>query len=218
MKFIRKFGAGDFNLALLKRSDSVLVDGLSLSTRRFILMEQVHSDHIEIVTEEYCRADTSKPIAGADGLITVEKSIFLTIKTADCIPLFLWDEKRNVIAALHSGRKGTELNIAGKAIAVLKDSFGCRSDNIQAESGPAICAKCYAVDRQIFADFVHKTGVQQTFPFLDLKKVIHSQLQKAGIMNIIDHQICTKEDQRYFSYRQNGTAARQISVIGMMRS
>ncbi len=218
MKIIRKFGNKKLDLELLKNSESIEIAALSIPTKRIILMEQVHSDRIKIVEENDLKMHRiSLPISGVDGLITNVPNIFLAAKTADCIPILLWDEAKKVIAALHSGRKGTELNIAGKAVQIFVQKFNCNIADIKVEIGSAICVNCYPVDQKTFADFVLKTEVAQTFPNLDLKKVVKTELEESGIPeeNIFDHNICTKEDSRYFSYRENGTKRRQVSVIGM---
>ncbi|MCF7793712.1 MAG: peptidoglycan editing factor PgeF [Candidatus Cloacimonetes bacterium] len=219
MKIIKKFGDKNFDLELLKNSDSIKIADLSIPTNRIILMEQVHSDRIEIIEEnEFDDIQISKPITGVDGLITNVPDVFLAVKTADCIPILVWDETKNVIAALHSGRKGTELNIAEKAVQIFVNKFNSDPTDIRVEIGPAVCGKCYPVDQKTFDEFVSKTEVEQIFPKLDLKKVVKTKLQKAGILreNIFNHDICTKEDSSYFSFRENGTTGRQISVIGMV--
>jgi copper oxidase (laccase) domain-containing protein len=100
----------------------------------------------------------------------------------------------------------------------MTEKFGCKLENIKVELGPAICGNCYPVDQKTFDFFVSKTGIEQEFPNLDLKKVIFFRLQNIGISdsNITVFQICTKVDSRYFSYRRNNTTGRQISLIGMI--
>ncbi len=219
MKIIKKFGDKKFDLNLSKKSDNLSIDEFSIPVNRILLMEQVHSDKLKIIENINMKKDKIlHPVLGVDGVITNKPGIFLAVKTADCIPIFVWDERKNVIAALHSGRKGTELNITSKAIDIFIHDFKSDPAEIHVELGPAICGNCYPVERKTFAEFVHKTGVEQAFPNLDLKKVLKNKLKNIGILseNILDHQICTKEDSRYFSYRENGTKRRQISVIGMI--
>lgn len=217
MKIIRKFGDRNFDLDFLKSSQTIDIEGFSVFQNRIILMEQIHSGSIKLIAKDDLEINRiSRPIAAVDGLITAERGIFLAVKTADCVPVFLWDDRKSVIAALHSGRLGTEQNIAGKAVKYLVNDFGCRRADIKAELGPAICGKCYPVDEKTFKNFVVETEVEQNFPNLDLKKVIVRQLLAGGILpaNINDRKVCTKEDEKYFSYRQDQSVKRQISVIG----
>ena len=214
MEIIKHFGDKALSLQKLLNSANIAIDQISISTQRIILAEQVHSANVEIVTEE----NTNKPIPDIDGLITGQKNLFLCIKTADCIPIFIWDENQKVIAALHSGRAGTEHNIVGKAVEIMKNKFSCDPRNIRVELGPSICGKCYHVDQKTFNDFINKTRIEQTQPNLNLKKVVISNLLEIGIRSdkIFDYQICTKENENYFSFREDLTSERQISIIGMV--
>jgi purine-nucleoside/S-methyl-5'-thioadenosine phosphorylase / adenosine deaminase len=218
MKLLHFFGDKNLSLYNLKHSHEIDIDSFSVKTRSVVLAKQIHSDKIKIITEKLAGSGIIKPsIKGVDGLITNQENLFLCIKTADCVPILLYDLKKKVIAALHSGRIGTEKSIVGKAIKIMKRRFGCKIDSIHAELGPAICSQCYNVGRKIFDDFVRKTGVEQIYPNLDLKKVIISNLLEARISEnqIINHEICTKSEANYFSYRENRTTQRQISIIGM---
>lgn len=219
MKIIKKVGDKNFDLELLENSESIKLNEFLFPTNRIILMEQVHSDQIKILEENDLKTNRiSQPILGVDGLITNVPNIFLAVKTADCIPILLWDETKNVIAALHSGRKGTELNIVGKAVKILVQTYNCNVADIKVELGAAICESCYPVDQKTFDEFVSITEIEQTFSKLDLKKVVKLKLKESGIPeeNIFDQQICTKENSRYFSYRENKATERQISVIGII--
>lgn len=219
MKVIRKFGNKEFSLEKLRRSDSIGISTNSISPDTFVLMEQIHSDKIKILeAKDLLSNRLLQPIPGVDGLITNQSGIFLAVKTADCIPILIWDTKKQIMAALHSGRKGTELNIAAKAIQIMIRYFDCNPRHIEVELGPAICEKCYPVDPETFDRFVSSTGIAQNFPNINLKKVVKNQLQESGILapNITDIPICTLESSDYFSYRENGTNQRQISVIGML--
>jgi purine-nucleoside/S-methyl-5'-thioadenosine phosphorylase / adenosine deaminase len=219
VKFVRFFGDNKLSLQKLLNSESIIIDKTTISTNRLILVYQIHSANIKIVTENDCGAGViTQPIHGFDGLITNQKDVFLCIKTADCIPIFLWDKQKEIVASLHSGRTGTEQDIAGKAVEIMMDNFSCDPKDICVEIGPAICGKCYPVNQTTFNEFVQKTGVDQTFPNLDLKKVVISNMLEIGILheNIFNHNICTKEDVSYFSYRENQTTERQISIIGMV--
>ena len=43
----------------------------------------------------------------ADGLITCNQSVFLSIQVADCVPIFIYDFKTGCKGLVHSGWKGT---------------------------------------------------------------------------------------------------------------
>src|SRR3989344_5905709 len=69
---------------------------------------QDHSEKIAIVKFQ-------KGYLGVDGLISKSKS-FISIRTADCIPIFLFDNVNKTVASLHAGWRGLSKGIASKAI------------------------------------------------------------------------------------------------------
>ncbi len=52
----------------------------------------------------------------ADGIITNQLGIVLTISVADCVPVFLFDAKKRVLALIHAGREGTRKKIIANAL------------------------------------------------------------------------------------------------------
>ena len=77
---------------------------------------QVHGTDIRSVTRADVLSDPALPGEfPADGLVTDQPGVCLTIFSGDCIPILLYDPHRNVIAAVHAGWRGTA---AGAAWAV----------------------------------------------------------------------------------------------------
>ena len=68
---------------------------------------QIHSDIIRPVTRADILPDPAQPgTFEADGLITDEPEVCLTIFSGDCIPILLYDPVRRCIAAAHAGWRG----------------------------------------------------------------------------------------------------------------
>jgi YfiH family protein len=89
----------------------------------------------------------------ADGLITDRPGAYLSIRTADCIPILLADERLRVVAALHAGWRGTVQAIAAAAVETLRHGFGSRPEDLIAAIGPGICANCYEAGPEVAAQF-----------------------------------------------------------------
>lgn len=181
----------------------------------FAFSEQVHGNNVIIVKQsDFDYNSGFKIFKNVDGLVTKENNIFLLVKTADCIPILFFEPVNKIIGVTHAGREGTRLNIVKSAIQKMVE-IGAIIDSILVEMGPAISQKHYEVNQKIFQQFVLETDISQKEWKLDLKKIIFSQLNKQGIpgKNIIDHEICTFENESYFSYRRDKTKARQISYI-----
>ena len=51
----------------------------------------------------------------ADAVITNQKKLPIAVLTADCVPILLYDYKKNIIAAIHAGWKGAFKGIIKKS-------------------------------------------------------------------------------------------------------
>ena len=54
-----------------------------------------------------------------DGYISSNANCAYAIKTADCIPLILWDEEKQVLAGLHCGWKGLKEELSQKPLRII---------------------------------------------------------------------------------------------------
>ena len=73
--------------------------------------DSVNSDDFEIASMEQTHSDVSievdtPGIYKTDGLMTNKKKLALVVKTADCMPVIITDEKK--IGIVHIGWKGLE--------------------------------------------------------------------------------------------------------------
>jgi YfiH family protein len=205
--------------SLEKGAEGIYVDEILITKTEMVMAEQVHSNKIYIATKRDTGAGFERDtIPGVDGLITREKNLFLTLRTADCVPVLIYDPIRKIVAAVHSGREGTKMNVVYKTIEIMIVNFNCVPSDLFVVTGPAICPEHYTVDRNTFEEFCIATKTQHEYPCLDIKKTINQQLLNAGVKgsNIENIYICTFENTDFFSYRRSSTNNRQITLIGMM--
>jgi YfiH family protein len=193
-------------------------------TMHFIVANQTHSANIHIVKEPQTQGWKSQEdaIENCDALITHQTNIMLTILTADCVPILLFDPKHNVISTIHAGWKGTQQAIALKTVEKMKETFGCNPEDILAGIAPSIGKCCYEVDWNVAKHFeqienaYENKGEKQ---MLDLPHINRLQLLEAGLKseNIEMSNICTAcEVDNYFSYRkEGGCSGRFMSMIGI---
>ena len=109
--------------------------------------KQVHGKNIVIVTKK------TKAIFEADAVITNERGLFLSVMTADCVPILMYDDKRKVIAAVHSGWRGTDKEIAKFCVYDLVEKFAVAPENLQIYIGPSIRQCCYEVSFDVTERF-----------------------------------------------------------------
>ena len=121
----------------------------------FIVANQTHSDHIQIISKKETKGWESleNAIEDCDALITNEKEIVLTILTADCVPILLYDREKEVVAAVHAGWKGTKAKIVAKTVLKMNEVYGSKVENIIAAVAPSIGSCCYEVGEDVAKHF-----------------------------------------------------------------
>lgn len=187
---------------------------LSLQPENLVMVKQVHSSKV-LVVEKPEPALLEVP---ADGLITKITGLILAVRTADCVPIFLWDPVRKVAGIAHGGWKGVKEGIIHQMVRTFEKKFGSRAADLRVALGPSIRECCYEVGKEFlgyFPGFYHAKNTGKGS--LNLVGVIRTQLIKHGISegHIHDTGLCTVcENQRFFSYRvENQTKERILSVI-----
>jgi copper oxidase (laccase) domain-containing protein len=144
--------------------------------------------------DEAIAPDGLPVIPKVDGLVTRESGVVLCIHVADCAAIWLADRSTGAVGLLHSGKKGTEGNILGKAIDLMVRTFGTRPDDVLAVLSPCIRPPDYEVD------FAAEIG---------------RQAARAGVGNFIDCGTNTASDLlQFYSYRKElGTTGRMMALI-----
>jgi polyphenol oxidase len=170
-------------------------------------MSQVHGNRVAIIEE------VTDEVPTADALVTGIPGITLAVMVADCIPLLL--KSKDVVAAVHVGRKGLVNAVAEKAIEVMRV---ISSAEIAATIGPAICGSCYEVSKEIFHEVTtsHPESASRTpqgTPALDLIKALIKVLQNLEVTKIDNQSRCTHENEDLYSYRRDRITGRQAGLV-----
>ena len=192
-----------FSLNPLKYSREEIAHNLEINAKNLAVPEQVHSAVVE-----FARCPGMYPVA--DGLVTTNSNILLTLKVADCVPVFLYEPLKRIIGLVHSGWRGTVENILSNAIKLMQKN-GAESKDIRCFLGPAIGICCYEVDGEVAKKFDDKAKVkmEERKWRVGLHEQIRLQLASVGVQkkNIRSSEICTYELQGYHSYRRDGENA-----------
>jgi polyphenol oxidase len=184
----------------------------ALSLQPHALMNQEHGDAVHVIK------NGERPDAG-DGLLLLERNVAGIIKTADCLPVILYDLAAPVVAIVHAGWKGTALGIARKAARQMID-MGVKPENMGALIGPGIGPCCYNVQEDVAGVFRAAGFNDPVFQrregslFLDLKAANSQVLREEGVKEIYDVGLCTycREDLFYSARRDKGRG-RQINFV-----
>ena len=199
-----------FSLNPLKYSREEIAHNFEINAKNLAVPEQVHSAVVE-----FARCPGMYPVA--DGLVTQDPEIILTLKVADCVPVFLHDPSKNIIGLVHSGWRGTVENIVLNAIQLMEKN-GTETCDIRCILGPAIGICCYEVDGEVAKIFDDKVKVkmEERKWRVGLHEQIRLQLASVGVQkkNIRSSEICTYESQGYQSYRRDGeNAGRMVAFL-----
>ena len=192
----------------------------------FIVANQTHSDNIKIVRQRKSKGwkRLEDAIEDCDALITDLKDVVLTILTADCVPVLLYDNEKKVVAAVHAGWKGTKAEIVSKTVRKMREVYDCDPKDIMAGVAPSIGRCCYEVGSDVAQHFFDTpesfSAVGEKY-MLDLPFINKEQLLEAGLQeeHIEMSHVCTAcEVAQFFSYRkEQGCSGRFMSMIGIKK-
>jgi YfiH family protein len=163
-------------------------------------LNQIHSDSI---------LNFDGNVKDGDALITDRVKTAIGVFTADCVPVILVDTSKGVIAAVHSGWKGTKSFIVSKTIEKLQFDYGIKAKDIRVYIGPHIGGCCYEISEELIDEFtsedIYSNIKINNDNKLDLEKCILAQLAQKGIKeeNISSTSTCTACNKQYelYSYR-----------------
>ena len=185
---------------------------------------QIHESRVVVIDRP---GMTREELEGYDAFITKLPGVAIGVRTADCVPVLLYDPEKRVVAAIHAGWKGTVLHISQCAINVMVQDFKCRPESIRAAIGPAIGPDSFQVGEEVATRF-KEAGfpVDEIWSFrgsgdgrpmsgghhIDLFKANRWLLEQAGILseNIHECGIDTYTTEAFFSARREGVACGRI--------
>ncbi len=181
------------------------------------IQRQVHGTHVRTVglaTPGLGATSPQDAMGDGDGLITNVVGLPLAVTVADCVPILLFEPHAGVVAALHAGREGTVGGIATEGIRQMVSVFGADPGAILAVIGPSAGPCCYEVSPEM-RDECGEQGVVTRGRHLDLWQSNRAQLLGGGVKDahITVTKECTICTERYYSYRRQGTAARNLAAI-----
>jgi len=199
---------GDYEETLNNRKNFLKKNNLSLDNS--IWMKTPHEGDIHIVTiHDYGNGakdlDSTFPV---DSLITNKRGAILSLVTADCIPLTLFDQKTNTISLVHVSRHNAN-EIIENTIQTMTKNFDTNPKNLKAEIGPSIGPCCYTwfqgKDPALEKSYDEFVIIESpTSAKLDLWGLTEKRLNQNGIevKNIHNPKICSFHSVEYFSHRK----------------
>ncbi len=171
----------------VKKNLRIVKNKISQKSKNIFLPNQIHSNKFVFIDKNF---RFNKKKVNADAVITNQRKIPIAVLTADCVPILLYDYKKNMVAAIHAGWKGAFKEIIKRVInfMLLK---GCKKDCIIAAIGPCIRQNSYNVGLEFKKKFLKKDKKNKIFfknkknsYYFDLPNFVKSQLKSNEISNI----------------------------------
>ncbi|MFA6035301.1 MAG: peptidoglycan editing factor PgeF [Myxococcota bacterium] len=192
--------------------------------RQFATLNQVHGASV-LVLEDGIDVISTRPCGGHDAVVTARRDVMVGVKTADCVPILLFDPGSGAVGAVHAGWRGTALKVAAAAVERMRSVYGTDPAVLRAAIGPCIGPCCYTVGDELVSAFEKSFGAGA---FLsgpgsghvraDLQGANHAVLRGAGVAdaNIGVVKMCTScGEHLFFSHRRDrGDTGRQLAFIG----
>ena len=182
---------------------------------RLVVPRQTHTTNVRIVTD----AISEEELQDVDAVVTDLRGYCLCVSTADCVPVLLYDQEKQVVAAIHAGWRGTVGRIVEKTIEVMKMQYGTKGEKIVACIGPSISLDAFEVGDEVYTAFaeagfdMNRIARKYEKWHLDLWEANRMQLLSQGVKeeNIEVAGVCTfQHHEDFFSARRLGIKSGRI--------
>ena len=187
--------------------------GRSLTT--LVHAHLIHGN--DVITVDSSQYGTAP--AKADGQISDEPGIGITMNYADCAPIFLVDPINKAIGVGHAGWQGTVQDIPGAMVQAMEIAYGSQPEKLLAGIGPCIGPEKYEVDEPVISAVQHAFDDPSELlipqrngprPHFNIPLANQRNLEQAGVRHIEHAGICTAtRTDLFFSHRaENGKTGR----------
>ena len=185
------------------------VEALGLRLEDLALPRQVHSDNV-LWMKEAGRPEQT------DAVITDQPGLCVCVKTADCIPVLLYDTRKRLVAAVHAGWRGTVSRIVTKTIRQMQP---VSPEDLHAIIGPGISLEQFEVGDEVYEAFreagfpmerIARRFPSQSLPLkggggawhIDLWDANRWLLEQEGLKDIFVEGTCTRTSPDFYSARR----------------
>jgi hypothetical protein len=171
-------------------------------------LHQIHSDIAIYADRPGCLGD-------GDAILSDLPGHFVGVKTADCLPILLVDERHRAVAAVHAGWRGTVAGVVLSTLKAMAKRLEAKPGDVHAAIGPGIGPCCFEVGPEVAVQF----GQSFQRAKVNLEQANRFQLVDAGVASerIYTLGLCTFcLAEQFHSFRRDGQkAGRMISVISV---
>ncbi|MBI3942109.1 MAG: peptidoglycan editing factor PgeF [Chloroflexi bacterium] len=161
----------------------------------------------------------------ADGVITNISEIPLLMRSADCVPVLVYDPEHRAVGLAHAGWRGTLSGVTYNLVQQMGRVYSSRPEALLAGIGPSIGPCCYQVGPEVVA------AVRQTFTdadallhpqrdgsyHFDLWKANERWLKRALVGSVEHSSQCTAcQVHNWFSHRRERGKTGRFGLVAML--
>lgn len=216
----------------VRRNRELLCRFLELEPSRLIMPHQVHEARVlRVEASFFGRTEEEKAslLEGVDAVMTDLPRTCVSVSTADCIPVLIYDAALHAVAAVHAGWRSTLRRIPQKALQAMAEAYGTRPSEVRAVIGPGISLEAFEVGDEVYEAFRAEgfpmEEMSRRFPpmspsdggkekwHLDLWRANAGLLESSGVPSesILTAGVCTwRNADRFFSARRLGVRSGRI--------
>ncbi|HEY9787932.1 MAG TPA: peptidoglycan editing factor PgeF, partial [Candidatus Obscuribacterales bacterium] len=194
-----------------------LCETLAVPSQRLKVPGQVHSDRVVFLEE-------TDQLREVDAVFTVSPDVPILLHFADCVPIILYERRKNSVCVIHAGWRGTAASIARKAVENLVNKLKADPRHMVAAVGPAIGSCCYPTSDEAAAQLATTISEASLFierleqPRPDLGAINAMQLLKAGVEEVDVCNLCTCcHPELFYSHRHSGGITGRQGAIACLR-
>lgn len=183
---------------------------------KVVIPMQIHQAEVKILKERF-KEKIKNP--ECDALLTDQENLFLVVQVADCLPVFLFDSRTELLGLAHIGWRGALLGIAERSVKQASASFDSEPEDLNLILGPSMGKCCYKISDSLAVliddKYIDEKGADR---YLDLSRLVKDKFLKSGVReeNIFVADKCTCcSNELYQSYRRDREkAGRMMAFIG----
>lgn len=180
---------------------------------QYTSLKQIHSDVVAVAD------GVSGCIGRGDALVTTEPGKWIGVRTADCVPILIADERRRVVAAVHAGWRGTVAEIAPKTVALMQERFNSNPADLLIAVGPGIGPCCFEVGPEVAARFPEEfhSGLRNIdLAGANCRQLLDARVQPERIEMLGYCTMCNAD--RFHSFRRDREASgRMVTAIQLRK-
>lgn len=152
-----------------------------------------------------------------DALFSREKGVVLSVRTADCMPLFFYEENTRSLGIIHLGWRSAKEGVLDNFIdEFIKAAGKTPLGKVLLGIGPALRKCCFEVGEEFaeYSCFTSAVEKRNGRYFLDMVKFSEDKLYMRGIKYaLLDSGICSKCQEDFYSWRRDRTEKRTVSFM-----